>query len=184
MHFLKHVALNSWWWTKSRANSPKCNKPVSGPRKITIFFPVHKHSYSSVTNAVLWHVLAVICSHPEGRGSCGTKHEMPHTLEQKITSRITDFFMNHEDLTVRISLSTCCCYDLWNSVVQRLVACICSKSLGDVTACPNLSPSFTVCHHSTDVTSCVSLNRVEHVILNIILHTCVFFFFFVIRACS
>jgi len=90
---------------------------------------------------------------------------MPHTLEQNITSGITDFFMNHEDLTVRISLSTC------NSVVQRLVACISSKSLRDVTACPNLSPSPRVCHHSTDVTSCVSHNRVERVVLNIILHT-------------
>lgn len=97
---------------------------------------------------------------------------MPHTSEQKITSGITDFFMNHEALTVRISLSTCCCYGLCNCVVQRLVACISSKSLGDVTACPSLSPLLRVCHHSTDVTSCVSHNRVEHVILNIILHTC------------
>lgn len=34
---------------------------------------------------------------------------------------------------------------------------ISSKSLGSGTACPNLSPSSRVCHHSTDVTSCVSL---------------------------
>jgi hypothetical protein len=54
MHFLKHAALNSWWWTKSRANSLECNKPLSESCKITIFFPVHKHNYSAVTNALLW----------------------------------------------------------------------------------------------------------------------------------
>jgi hypothetical protein len=38
MHFLKHAALNSWWWTKSRANSLECKEPMSEPCKITIFF--------------------------------------------------------------------------------------------------------------------------------------------------
>ena len=31
------------------------------------------------------------------------QNTIPHTLEQKITGGITDFFTNHEDLTVRIS---------------------------------------------------------------------------------
>jgi hypothetical protein len=63
-------------------------------------------------------------------------------------------------------------------MVQGLVAHVYSKSLGDGRARTTRAPSLRVCYHSSYGSSCVSLTRVEHVILNIIiicvvLHICV-----------